>query len=565
VKFTFSGSIALTLRALPQHVELIVADTGVGIAEEEQPHLFQRFHRIAQTRGRTQQGSGIGLALVQEYASLHHGRVRVRSQVGKGTTFTIWLPLVQPARNGQRGLPAAVSPAAVTAEAQRYADEAVRWVQEETNVPAASAILDADMVDEQTLLPVFVSHARVLVVEDHADMRTYLQRLLSQHWRVQLAANGKEALSQAESHPPDLILADVMMPEMDGFALLRHVRADKHLRTIPFLLMTARAGEEAAIEGLLAGADDYLIKPFSARELLARISAQLELSRVRREGEQRVQAERQRLYDMLMQAPLSIAVVRGPDYVYELANPLTLQLLGTDRPIVGKSFLEALPEMEGQVFLNLLNSVYRTGQPFVGNEIPAQIDRNNDGTLEQRYLNFVYQPFYNADREIDRLIAFAYDVTETVLARKRAEESEERLRTLANSLPHLVWSSNAKGEIDFLNERCNEYAEMARSEEGIYQWQVIIYPDERETALREWEDVMRAEEAFEFDGRLCMKDGTYHWHLVRGIPTHDANGSLSRWYGTMTDIEQIKTHEHQESQVASPPSLHPRTRQEEIH
>lgn len=158
----------------------------------------------------------------------------------------------------------------------------------------------------------------------------------------------------------------------------------------------------------------------------------------------------------------------------------------------------------------------------------------------------MYQPFYNADGEIDRLIAIAYDVTETVVARKRAEESEERLSTLANSLPHLVWSANAEGEIDFVNERVHEYAEMPRSEKGIYQWQAIIHPEDRETVLCQWEAGIRAREAFAFDGRLCMRDGTYHWHLVRGIPTHDANGSLSRWYGTMTDIEQVKTHEHHE-------------------
>jgi PAS domain S-box-containing protein len=150
-------------------------------------------------------------------------------------------------------------------------------------------------------------------------------------------------------------------------------------------------------------------------------------------------------------------------------------------------------------------------------------------------------------------------------AEKALHASEERMHTLANGLPHLVWSANPEGAIDFVNERVHEYAEMARSKEGIYQWQAIIHPDDREMALCQWEEGMRAQEAFEFDGRLHMKDGTYRWHLVRGTPTHDANGSLSRWYGTMTDIEQIKTHEHQESQAASPASLTPQSTREERH
>ena len=306
--------------------------------------------------------------------------------------------------------------------------------------------------------------------------------------------------------------------------------------------MTARAGEEAAIEGLLAGADDYLMKPFSARELLARISAQLELARVRREGEQRVQAERQRLYDLFMHAPAAIMVIRGPQHVYELTNPLALQIMGSHRPILGKTVREVLPEAEEQGFLALLDAVYQTGQPFVGNEMLGQFDKTGDGTLVPAYFNFVYQPSYNVAREIDGILCYVNDVTETVLARKRAEESEERLNTLANSLPHLVWSASAEGEIDFFNERLHEYAGMPRNEEGIYAWQAIVSPEHRETVQCEWDDVMRAGKAFELQYRLHMKDGTYHWHLVRGVPINDASGSLARWYGTMTDIEQVKTH-----------------------
>ncbi|GAA5513942.1 protein-glutamate methylesterase/protein-glutamine glutaminase [Deinococcus carri] len=283
LKFTFEGTVTLRLRELPQHVQLDVSDTGVGISPDEQPHVFRRFHRVRGTRARTEEGAGIGLAMVDELVRLHRGRVRVSSEPGRGTTFTLWLNVtdvgLRPASEGEpvrAGHPLAA----------QLAQEAGRWIDAPAKPP--QGVLESMVGPAGEALPVHQPGAHVLVVDDDADMREYLARTLGERWRVTLAASGDEALALARQDPPDLMLADVLMPGLDGFSLLRAWRADRELGTVPLILLTARVNEEAAIEGILAGADDYLTKPFSSRELVARVGAQLELSHVRRQGEQEV-------------------------------------------------------------------------------------------------------------------------------------------------------------------------------------------------------------------------------------------------------------------------------------
>lgn len=171
-----------------------------------------------------------------------------------------------------------------------------------------------------------------------------------------------------------------------------------------------------------AGADDYLVKPFSARELLARVGAHLGMARLRREVEERVRMERQRLYDLFMQAPAIIAVLRGPTHIFELANPMYMRVVGIHRSIIGKPIREALPELEGQGFYELLDNVYHTGMPFLGNETLVLLDRQGTGALEKVYFNFVYQPSYDAGGKIDGVLVHAVDVTAQVVARQRIEE-----------------------------------------------------------------------------------------------------------------------------------------------
>jgi PAS domain S-box-containing protein len=287
-KFTLAGSIAVRLRDAGDRFDLTVEDTGIGIPDTELSRIFDRFHRVEGARGRTHEGTGIGLSLVQELSKLHGGSIRVDSTVGKGSTFVVTIP------KGWSHLPAehlgsarTMSSTAVGASA--YVDEALRWLPEIGRHPEAEPLFAADTVQASHVLN---TSGRILLADDNADMRDYVRRLLGEHYEIQAVGNGMQALIAARQHPPDLVLTDVMMPELDGFELLRELRASEATRTIPVILLSARAGEDARIEGLTAGADDYIVKPFTARELLARVSAHLSMNRLRIEAAGRERALR---------------------------------------------------------------------------------------------------------------------------------------------------------------------------------------------------------------------------------------------------------------------------------
>ena len=266
-KYTLAGSVEVRLRAVDGQAVLSVEDTGTGIPAAELPRIFERFRRVEGVRGRTQEGTGIGLALVSELVKLHGGEILVSSKQGRGSVFTVAIPFgsahVRLDEGAARGTSTAV-------HAEAFIEEADRWIPEAEGEARTAS-------DAESQLP------RVLLAEDNADMRDYVRRLLAPRCRVEAVADGAEALRRAMANRPDLVLSDVMMPGLDGFGLLAALRSNATTQTIPVILLSARAGEEASSEGMDAGADDYLVKPFSARELLARVSAHLKLAQVRQE------------------------------------------------------------------------------------------------------------------------------------------------------------------------------------------------------------------------------------------------------------------------------------------
>ncbi|HEX9065682.1 MAG TPA: SpoIIE family protein phosphatase [Streptosporangiaceae bacterium] len=288
LKFTFDGSVRVAVRAEGDRAVVTVADTGIGVPAVEMPRLFERFHRIENARARSNEGSGIGLALVSELIALQGGSITASSTEGEGSTFTISLPFGHahlPAEDVARGLPSSV----VSATADPFVQEALRWLPGPAGIgagpaptrsrpdefrPAADAGADAGPGDG--------APARVLVADDNADMREYLTRLLSTAgYQVTAVSDGQAALDAIRSDLPDLMLTDVMMPGLDGLRLVAALRADQRTASLPVVFLSARAGEEAAAAGLQAGADDYLPKPFSAVELLARVRSNLEMARFR--------------------------------------------------------------------------------------------------------------------------------------------------------------------------------------------------------------------------------------------------------------------------------------------
>ena len=275
-KFTFSGTIAVRLQWQDDGALLTVSDSGVGVPAEHLRRLFERFHRVPHSRSRSFEGSGIGLALAQELVKLHGGTISVDSTQNKGTTFSVFVP------GGTAHLPAgqvdARAPVMSAAEDVRaFVEEALHWLPD--NRPP-----DKPPTVPRNAGAVAACPARILLADDNADLREYISRLLSSHWDVEVVADGMQALEAARRNPPDLVLTDVMMPNLDGFGLLRALRMDERTRGTPVIMISARAGEESRVEGLEAGADDYLVKPFSARELLARIRTHLEIVRLRRDA-----------------------------------------------------------------------------------------------------------------------------------------------------------------------------------------------------------------------------------------------------------------------------------------
>ncbi len=241
-KFTLKGEIKVALRTNGQNALLTVSDTGTGVAKSEVPRLFERFHRIESARGRSHEGSGIGLALVQELVKMHGGHIVVESTEGKGTTFTIEIPL------GSAHLTRAQAPTAPTTRATAFVEEALRWLPGLSDREEFAS--DTEFA-EITAAPGQTRRAKILLADDNADMRAYVARLLRGRHDVETAADGQAAFDAALERRPDLILTDIMMPRLDGFGLIKAIRADANLRDLPIIVLSARAGEEFEHRGLL--------------------------------------------------------------------------------------------------------------------------------------------------------------------------------------------------------------------------------------------------------------------------------------------------------------------------
>ncbi|MFI5306846.1 MAG: ATP-binding protein, partial [Polyangiales bacterium] len=272
LKFTFDGSIGIALRWRGDHAELAVRDTGTGIPDTDLPHVFERFHRVHGAAARTHEGSGIGLALSHDLVRLHGGSIRVASRLGRGTTFTVSIPRGDDHLPKERVVAAGTSVSSTNGVAP-FVQDALRW-----SVPTTGGAVEVAVAPPP---PTVLSDARVLVADDNADLRDYIVQLLSPHFEIETAVDGLAALEIARLRRPTLVLSDVMMPRLDGFGLLQALRADPSLRDVPVILLSARAGEESTIEGLDAGADDYLVKPFAARELVARVRTHVALAHQR--------------------------------------------------------------------------------------------------------------------------------------------------------------------------------------------------------------------------------------------------------------------------------------------
>jgi PAS domain S-box-containing protein len=426
LKFTLAGEIAVRVRQAGSNFELTVTDSGVGIPEQELPNLFKRFHRIENVRSRTHEGTGIGLALVLELTRLHGGQVNVTSREGEGSQFTVTLPAgrahlpdeqVEPIGTETGPYQTRHASSLTRIKAESFLEEALRWL------PGESAAPFAPPPREQARFSARPKAARIVLIDDNADMREYVRRLLGVSYVVDSFSDGEAALAALREERPDLLLTDVMMPRLDGFGLLKAIRSDPKLNTLPVILLSARAGEEASVEGYDAGADDYLIKPFTARELLSRVAAHLKMGRLRAE----IAAQNSKLSAQDLASRRLAAIVESSDDAIiskTLDGIITSWNQGAERlfgyapeEIIGESILVLIPperrDEEPQILARL-----RQGEPI---EHYETVRRHKDGRLLD--VSLTVSPIRDERGRVIGASKIARDIT----ARRRADARQRAL------------------------------------------------------------------------------------------------------------------------------------------
>jgi PAS domain S-box-containing protein len=434
LKFTLEGRVSLSLAREGDSAVLRVADTGVGMPQHELPHLFERFYRIEGVEGRTHEGTGIGLALVQELVRLHGGTIDAESELGRGTVFRVRIPFgkthlpSERVRGQNRSAPSGSG-------AHAFVQEALRWLQDDdeaaaSDAPAQSAPGERDARFAKTF------GARIVLADDNADMRSYVTALLAPYYSVEAVPDGEAALAAARRARPDLVVTDVMMPRLDGFELLAAIRADDELRRVPVVLLSARAGEESRIEGLGAGADDYLTKPFSARELLARVGALLELDYMRRTGEQAFRRRSAQYETLFQEAPLGVYLVDA-DFKIREANPTAFATFGDIPDLIGRDFADVIrsfsPQPPADEILARFRRTLETGEPHFSSEhVQQRLDR---GVTEYYEWQINRIPLPDGRYGV---VCYFRDISAHVQARARLEaadrQKDEFLAMLAHEL-----------------------------------------------------------------------------------------------------------------------------------
>ena len=506
-KFTFEGEISVILRAVGDRAELVVRDTGTGIPAADLLKLFDRFHRVEGSRGRTFEGTGIGLSLVQELVHLQGGTIAVDSTLGQGSSFTVQLPLAgdSPAEL-QSSSPARSSSALATP----YVHEALGWLLQAGIEPSSPSAQTESIAPESAL-------GRILLVDDNSDMRNYLHRILSRFYEVEAVTGAEAALVAAHDRQPDLILSDVMMPGMDGFELLRQLRANPETREIPILLLSARAGEAAAIEGLEAGADDYLVKPFSAGDLLGRVAANVDLGRSRQTD------QRHRITNILESITDAFFAV-DRDWRFTYVNSEAERLLAhPSSELVGEVMWELYPGLIGSEF----EQAYRR----------TAIERI-ESTVTAFYPDHDRWYEVHAYPAANGITVYFRDVTNHKQAEEALRRSEERFRALVSASSNVVYRMSADwSEMQELHG--GDF--MASTSEPNRDWlQTYIHPEDQARVLQAIEVASQTKSLFKLEHRIRQIDGSLGWIYSRAVPLLGEDGEITEWFGAASDISDRK-------------------------
>jgi len=518
-KFTLEGGVSVQLSGDQGCAVLRVCDTGTGIPPEEIGNIFKRFHRIQNARARTHEGTGIGLALVHELVKLHGGSIAVESKPQEGTMFVVRIPF------GSAHLPADRISAArrqpsTALRVEAFVEEASRWTP-------------SDLPKTTPTRPELATGrpARVLVADDNADMREYIARLLAGRHEVETVADGAKALAAARRQKPDVIVSDVMMPGMDGLELLRAVREDASLGSVPVILLSARAGEEAVAEGVEHGADDYLVKPFTGRELIARLEAHLRLARIRQEAlaketrlREAAESAQQRLEAVLSGIDEQFLLL-DHDWRFVYVNDRTLQASGFSRKeLLGRTLWEMFPAAASGRFHDEVVKAVAEGKP-------ARFE-------------YYYQPW---DKWLDNrvyptaegILILAADITRGKEMEAALQRNEERFRLAAFSEAITMYEQDAELRYTWL------YPLHPEHRHALGKSDLELQPNEQGRLLMEWKrEVMATGEPQRRETRTSLAVGARVYDVFI-LPRRNAAGEIIGVAGTALDITQRKQIEEQ--------------------
>ena len=504
-KFTFAGEIRVSVAASTDGRGAIieVRDSGIGIAESELPRLFERFHRVQGAKSRSFEGSGIGLALVQELVRLHGGEINVDSVYGQGTRFTVTLPF------GHAHLPALqvvddVDLSTDVVRAQEYVEEAMGWLPDAQPTDAVGNLLPTSGVGPTG------AGKRIVLADDNADMRSYVSRLLfAQGYRVEQVADGEAALAAVRREAPDLVLTDVMMPRLDGFGVLRAIRMDPATASIPIILLSARAGEEAKVEGLEAGADDYLVKPFAARELLARVGANIQMAALRREANRAIFESEQRF--LMTKDRLALALSTGRVAVFEwIVESDTLAISGPLAEVFGIAQKDAeqglplgdfvagiAPEDRDRVTKAIARSI-ATGEPY-----QEEYRVIGSGTA---HVVVARGRMETGGDGMRRMVGVVIDITEAKAAENEIRESRAALEVISRASAAVSGDLDHERLVQTITDAC---VAVTGAEFGAFFYNVVEQAGER-YALYSLSGVSRGAFAkFPMPGKTAIFEPTF--------------------------------------------------------
>ncbi|MEO8542011.1 MAG: PAS domain-containing protein [Burkholderiaceae bacterium] len=521
LKFTFSGEIGVSLRETHDEFVLAVRDTGTGVPANATTRIFERFQRVEGALGRSHEGSGIGLALVQELVRLHGGSIAVDSELGRGSVFQVSIP------KGRAHLPAAQvdvheASGPDSGSAELYVDEAWNWVPQ--------------MAEAMPRRPSANGLPYVLLADDNADMRDYVGRLLADSYEVLCVSDGLQALQAARERRPDLILSDVMMPHLDGIALIRALRDEPSLRAVPVILLSARAGEDERHKGLDQGADDYLVKPFSSRELLVRVATLLRSVEIQREANTALALNEERLRITLKAANLGaweLDDVEGP-FTGDAACLVHFGLPGAATPIL---------DWRSRFYPNDRHRL--AGRMREALQATTELDdecRVNwpDGSVH--WIAIRGRAAFDSRHSKWQLTGVTLDVTERRRSEETLHQNELRLRATLTSTGTGHWDVDVRdptnGKVSAQHNRIFGYAQATTG----WSYDIFlrhVHPDDRERVNGIWHQAMSGQRENQFECRIVRVDGATRWIWVgASISQWDEDGHPARMSGLVRDISE---------------------------